>query len=91
MIAHFFDYETELEFEYADCDSYENEIGELYSYTENPEFNVNKTSFEEFLQSTGSKIFSVLTAIIFCAVDSSNILSQINISLLVACKYICKL
>jgi len=53
MIAHFFDYETELEFEYADCDSYENEIGELYSYTENPEFNVNKTSFEEFLQSTG--------------------------------------
>ena len=31
----------EIDFNYADADSFDNEISELYSYTECPEFQLN--------------------------------------------------
>ncbi|XP_020857973.1 striatin-interacting protein 2 isoform X4 [Phascolarctos cinereus] len=36
-----------LEFEYGDADEHGAELSELYSYTENPEFTVNRHCFEE--------------------------------------------
>ena len=41
--------DTDLEFQYDDCDSFETEIAELYSYSEIPEFEENKKNFREFL------------------------------------------
>ncbi|XP_030072859.1 striatin-interacting protein 2 [Microcaecilia unicolor] len=38
---------TGLEFEYGDTDSLPAELSELFSYTEEPEFNLNRTCFEE--------------------------------------------
>ncbi|KAK2497444.1 hypothetical protein MC885_014074 [Smutsia gigantea] len=37
----------DLEFEYADTDKWAAELSELYSYTEGPEFQVNRKCFEE--------------------------------------------
>ncbi|XP_042326250.1 striatin-interacting protein 2 isoform X2 [Sceloporus undulatus] len=39
-----------LEFEYGDTDSYAAELSELYSYTEEPEFALNRKCFEEDFQ-----------------------------------------
>lgn len=36
-----------LEFEYGDTDSFTAELSELYSYTEEPEFSLNRDYFEE--------------------------------------------
>ena len=41
--------DTDLEFQYDDCDSFETEIAELYSYSEIPEFDENKKNFRGFL------------------------------------------
>ncbi|XP_029471660.1 striatin-interacting protein 2 isoform X2 [Rhinatrema bivittatum] len=38
---------SSLEFEYGDIDSLPAELSELFSYTEEPEFNLNRTCFEE--------------------------------------------
>ncbi|XP_043223359.1 striatin-interacting protein 1-like [Amphibalanus amphitrite] len=43
----------ELEFEYADTESHMNEIAELYSYTEVPEFQVNLRCFDELMSEHG--------------------------------------
>lgn len=40
----------DLEFEYADTDTHANEIAELYSYTENNEFQMNVKAFEELME-----------------------------------------
>ncbi|XP_045520283.1 striatin-interacting protein 1 homolog [Pieris brassicae] len=40
----------ELDFVYDDCDSQNNEIAELYSYTEHPEFQLNVKAFEEVME-----------------------------------------
>ncbi|XP_069085450.1 striatin-interacting protein 2 isoform X2 [Pleurodeles waltl] len=40
-----------VEFEYGDVDSVTTELSELFSYTEQPEFNINKRCFEEDFQS----------------------------------------
>lgn len=40
-----------VEFEYGDVDSFTAELSELFSYTEQPEFNLNKRCFEEGYQS----------------------------------------
>lgn len=39
-----------LNFVYDDCDSHINEIAELYSYTEYPEFALNEKAFEELMK-----------------------------------------
>ncbi|CAB4058229.1 Striatin-interacting protein 1 homolog,Striatin-interacting protein 2,Striatin-interacting proteins 2,Striatin-interacting protein 1 [Lepeophtheirus salmonis] len=39
----------DIDFEYNDDDSLPNEISELYSYTEYPEYNLNQQSFNELL------------------------------------------
>lgn len=39
----------DLEFDYSDCDKRDVELSELYSYTEEPEFNQNRKCFEEDL------------------------------------------
>lgn len=43
----------DLEFVYDDADSHENEIAELYTYTEEPEFFQNRKAFEEILTEYG--------------------------------------
>uniref|UniRef100_A0A336LN51 CSON003707 protein n=1 Tax=Culicoides sonorensis TaxID=179676 RepID=A0A336LN51_CULSO len=40
----------DLEFEYSDTDTNSNEIAELYSYTENNEFQLNVKAFEELME-----------------------------------------
>lgn len=40
----------ELDFVYDDCDSQANEIAELYSYTEHPEFQLNVRAFEDIME-----------------------------------------
>ncbi|XP_034830108.1 striatin-interacting protein 1-like [Maniola hyperantus] len=40
----------ELDFVYDDCDTQANEIAELYSYTEHPEFQYNVKAFEEIME-----------------------------------------
>ncbi|XP_074831974.1 striatin-interacting protein 2 isoform X4 [Carettochelys insculpta] len=40
-----------VEFEYGDADSHAAELSELYSYTEEPEFSINRKCFEEDFQS----------------------------------------
>uniref|UniRef100_A0A8B9GR96 Striatin interacting protein 1 n=1 Tax=Astyanax mexicanus TaxID=7994 RepID=A0A8B9GR96_ASTMX len=40
----------DLEFEYADSDKWAAELSELYSYTEGPEFQLNRKCFEEDFQ-----------------------------------------
>ncbi|GBP37974.1 Striatin-interacting protein 1 [Eumeta japonica] len=40
----------ELDFEYDDCDCQANEIAELYSYTEHPEFQLNVKAFEDIME-----------------------------------------
>ena len=40
----------DLDFVYADCDTYANEISELYSYTEEEDFFVNRTCFENLMK-----------------------------------------
>ncbi|CAK1546088.1 unnamed protein product [Leptosia nina] len=40
----------ELDFVYDDCDTQANEIAELYSYTEHPEFQLNVKAFEEIME-----------------------------------------
>ncbi|CAG4992534.1 unnamed protein product [Parnassius apollo] len=40
----------ELDFVYDDCDSQINEIAELYSYTEHPEFQLNVKAFEDIME-----------------------------------------
>lgn len=39
----------DLDFVYDDCDSQANEIAELYSYTEHPEFQLNVKAFEDIM------------------------------------------
>lgn len=39
----------DLDFVYCDTDSHPNEIAELYSYTEQPEFALNVRAFEELM------------------------------------------
>ena len=41
---------TDLEFTYADTDTHLNEIAELYSYTEHPEFQQNVKAFEDQME-----------------------------------------
>ncbi|XP_014777551.1 striatin-interacting protein 1 homolog isoform X2 [Octopus bimaculoides] len=43
----------DLEFSYGDSDFYENEISELYCYTEEPEFQQNLRAFEDTFASKG--------------------------------------
>lgn len=45
--------ENDIEYVYADCDSYSNEIAELYSYTEEYEFIFNRNAFEELMEDYG--------------------------------------
>nr|CAG4647701.1 EOG090X01YQ [Moina brachiata]SVE92870.1 EOG090X01YQ [Moina brachiata] len=40
----------DLDFSYADGDKHTNEISELYSYTEGPEFQLNAKAFEELME-----------------------------------------
>ncbi|XP_071449896.1 striatin-interacting protein 1 homolog [Hetaerina americana] len=40
----------DLDFNYEDADCHANEIAELYSYTEQPEFQLNVKAFEDFMQ-----------------------------------------
>lgn len=40
----------ELDFVYDDCDTQANEIAELYSYTEHPEFQLNVKAFEDIME-----------------------------------------
>lgn len=40
----------ELDFIYDDCDNQTNEIAELYSYTEHPEFQLNVKAFEDIME-----------------------------------------
>ena len=47
------DFDKDLEFVYDDCDNYANEISELYTYTEEPEFEINLENFEILLKSKG--------------------------------------
>ena len=44
---------SELDFVYDDADSYTNEISELYSYTEVPEFRKNQAAYENVLTRWG--------------------------------------
>ncbi|KAF2359979.1 N1221-like [Trinorchestia longiramus] len=63
----------EIDFTYADSDSYENEIAELYSYSEGPEFQLNIKAFESVCSEakvlalwqsmTEEKRFSLLTRV----------------------------
>ncbi|XP_027488578.1 striatin-interacting protein 1-like isoform X2 [Corapipo altera] len=48
----------DLEFEYADTDKWAAELSELYSYTEGPEFLLNRKCFEEDFR-IHSKSFSM--------------------------------
>lgn len=41
---------NDLEFTYADADTHLNEIAELYSYTEHPEFQLNVKAFEDQME-----------------------------------------
>ncbi|XP_072508864.1 striatin-interacting protein 2 isoform X5 [Notamacropus eugenii] len=43
-----------LEFEYGDADEHGAELSELYSYTENPEFAINRQCFEEDFRTQGA-------------------------------------
>ncbi|XP_054284472.1 striatin-interacting protein 1 [Macrosteles quadrilineatus] len=43
----------DLDFVYADADSYTNEIAELYSYTEQSEFQLNVKAFEDLMEMYG--------------------------------------
>ncbi|EEC07125.1 conserved hypothetical protein [Ixodes scapularis] len=43
----------DLEFVYDDADTHENEIAELYTYTEEPEFLYNKKAFEDVMTEYG--------------------------------------
>ena len=47
------DNDKDLEFLFDDCDTYEKEISELYTYTEETEFDVNLENFELLLKSKG--------------------------------------
>ena len=62
--------DTDLEFQYGDCDTFETEIAELYSYSEIPEFEENKKKFREFLLVEGKKMF-----LQFCSyfIDTQNL------------------
>lgn len=40
----------ELDFVYDDCDTQANEIAELYSYTEHPEYQLNVKAFEDIME-----------------------------------------
>lgn len=51
----------DLEFSYGDADFYDNEIAELYCYTEEPEFHQNLKSFEEIFASEGYKQWTTAT------------------------------
>uniref|UniRef100_H2YJ99 Far11/STRP C-terminal domain-containing protein n=1 Tax=Ciona savignyi TaxID=51511 RepID=H2YJ99_CIOSA len=51
----------DLEFVYDDSDIYENEISEQYTYTEEPEFQLNKESFEKLLKSKDYENWSSLS------------------------------
>ena len=43
----------DIDFEYRDCDNESNEMSELYSYTEENEFFINKSIFEELMEDFG--------------------------------------
>ena len=45
--------DEQINFAYDDTDTYENEISELYSYSEEPEFFVNRNAFEESMEDSG--------------------------------------
>ena len=47
------DMDKDLQFLYDDCDNYENEISELYAYSEEIEFEKNMENFEILLKSKG--------------------------------------
>ena len=47
------DHEQDLEFVYDDSDTYENEISDLYTFTEEPEFRVNLENFKQLLEAKG--------------------------------------
>lgn len=44
---------TDINFLYSDTDSHFNEIAELYSYTEHPEFQLNVKAFEDEMETFG--------------------------------------
>lgn len=44
---------TDINFLYSDTDSHFNEIAELYSYTEHPEFQLNVKAFEDQMEAFG--------------------------------------
>ncbi|XP_061422962.1 striatin-interacting protein 1 isoform X3 [Lethenteron reissneri] len=46
----------DLEFNYSDSDEYAAELSELYSYTEEPEFAINRKCFEEEFKSIGEGV-----------------------------------
>merc|ERR1712106_262066 len=47
------DYCPDIDFNYDDADTSENEIAECYSYTEGPEFQLNLKAFEELCAELG--------------------------------------
>jgi len=50
---HFSDSEQycpDLDYQYADTDTHTNEMAELYSYSEHPEFHMNSKAFEEQME-----------------------------------------
>ncbi|KAL3853320.1 hypothetical protein ACJMK2_016869 [Sinanodonta woodiana] len=53
--------ESDIDFLYEDADKYEQEIAELYSYTEEEEFLQNRLSFEESFKTEGHQKWSELT------------------------------
>ena len=50
------DSDKDLEFHFDDCDEYQKEISELYTYTEETEFDTNLANFEALLKSKGTCI-----------------------------------
>lgn len=42
---------SDLDYVYDDCDNHVNEVAELYSYTEQPELQLNVKAFEEIMES----------------------------------------
>uniref|UniRef100_H9GKX3 Striatin interacting protein 2 n=1 Tax=Anolis carolinensis TaxID=28377 RepID=H9GKX3_ANOCA len=55
-----------LEFEYGDADSFATELSELYSYTEEPEFALNRKCFEEDFQTQAGAVQAELEHFFFC-------------------------
>nr|XP_014346930.1 PREDICTED: striatin-interacting protein 2 [Latimeria chalumnae] len=60
-----------LEFEYGDIDSITAELSELYSYTEEPEFGLNRKCFEDDFRTQGTEFsFQVLLSVMYLMVET---------------------